>query len=165
MPYFKDSSNKLHFLDDVNDAAKYLSVDCIEITDTEALVIQTPVVTLADAKSAQIILLKTAYVDAIQQSVTYTSIGKVTQSYQTDITNSVSNLQASLAGCLLTATTPTGFYWVAADNAQVPFTYADLQGLSAVIFIQGANAFANLQNKKNAVNIAIDIATVQSIIF
>lgn len=61
MPYFKDSSNKLHFLDDVNDAAKYLSVDCIEITDAEALILQMPPApTVAELLLAYQELAKTA---------------------------------------------------------------------------------------------------------
>jgi len=44
MPYFKDTLNKLHFLDNASDAAKYLPIGCIAITDAEALILQTPVV-------------------------------------------------------------------------------------------------------------------------
>lgn len=36
MPHYKDQDNQLHFIDNPEDAEKYLPAGCVEITDTEA---------------------------------------------------------------------------------------------------------------------------------
>lgn len=36
MPNYKDQNNQLHFLDNTEDAEKYLPVGCVEIPDSEA---------------------------------------------------------------------------------------------------------------------------------
>ena len=74
--------------------------------------------------------------------------------------SNVSSMQLAFAAA---ASVPTGFYWVAADNTQVPFTYADIQGLAAAMGTQGFAAFSNLQTKKNQVRAAttnMDVLTV-----
>ena len=62
-----------------------------------------------------------------------------------------------------TQTVPSGFYWVSLDNTQVPFTYADMQGLAAAFGLQGASAFQHLQTQKNAVLAATTVSAVQAI--
>jgi hypothetical protein len=62
-----------------------------------------------------------------------------------------------------TQAVPPGFYWVAADNAKVPFTYADLQGLAQAVGAQGAAAFQRLQALKDQVRAATSVAAVEAI--
>jgi hypothetical protein len=72
-------------------------------------------------------------------------------------------LQATITGCTSLGKTPIGFYWIAEDNTQVPFTLADLNGLAAAIFTRGVVAFQILQDKKALVNAAVTIADVQAV--
>jgi hypothetical protein len=116
----------------------------------------------AQAQAAHIALLRTAYQQAIQQPVTYTSKGGVTKTYQAD-PGSVSNLQSMLLAFSATQTVPSGFYWVSADNTQVPFTYADMQGLAQALGTQGAAAFQHLQTQKAAILAATTVDAVQAI--
>ena len=117
----------------------------------------TPVLTLAQAQAVQVSTLTLAYQSAISQPVTYNNL-----EYQADL-QSVSNLQASIAGCLSTQVTPAGFYWVSANNTQVPFAYSDLTSLALIIFQQGAVAFQHLQSKKTLVTAATTVSAVQAI--
>lgn len=119
---------------------------------------------LAAAQQAQVRTLTQAYQAAAVAPVTYTAsaANSPIKQYQAD-EQSVYNLQASLAGCQASGETPTGFFWVAADNTQVPFTYADLQGLAAAIFAQASAAFGKLQTLKAQVNEATTVQSVQSV--
>ena len=122
----------------------------------------TPAQLLAQAQAAQIAALKQAYQNAIAQPVSYTSKGGVTKTYQAD-PQSIANLQAMLLAFQAAGATPSGFYWVAADNTQVPFTYADLQGLAAAIGAQGAAAFQHLQTLKAEVLAATTVSVLPSV--
>jgi hypothetical protein len=121
---------------------------------------------LALAQDAQIDILTTAYQNAVAKPVSYTSKGGTAKIYQADPA-SIAYLQNALLGCQATSpaapATPDGFYWVAADNTRVPFTYADLQGLAATVFAQGAEAFTHLQTLKGQVNAATTVSEVVAI--
>jgi hypothetical protein len=117
---------------------------------------------LAQAQTAQIATLYAAYQQAIQTPVSYTSKGGVTKLYQAD-PGSVSNLQGMLLAFGSTQAAPSGFYWVSADNTQVPFTYADMQGLALALGTQGAAAFQHLQTQKAAILAATTVDAVQAI--
>jgi len=123
-----------------------------------------PPPTLAQAQASQIGILFAAYMGAIQQSVSYTSIAGVAEIYQCN-TLAISNVQNSLLGYSGILTTPVGFYWVAADNVQVPFTYADLQGLASAMMAQGWAMFQKLQTLKAEVLAASTVSTVTSIVW
>ena len=101
----------------------------------------------ATAQAIQVSTLQVAYNAAVQANVSYTSKGNVTETYQAN-PQSVQNLQNTILGFQAAGVVPTGFYWVAADNTQVPFTYADLQGLAAVMVASGWANFQTLQTKK-----------------
>jgi hypothetical protein len=133
-------------------------------TNVEGVLTENTSVVLGLAQAAQIATLTAAYRQAIQQPVSYTSKGGVTKTYQAD-QGSIANLQAMLLAFGDTQTVPSGFYWVSADNTQVPFVYADMQGLAQVIGTQGATAFQHLQTQKTAVNAATTVAAVQSIVW
>ena len=94
--------------------------------------------------------------------VSYTSQGGVTKTYDAD-TASVSNVANMQLAFAAAGTVPAGFYWVSADNTQVPFTYADIQGLAAAMGAQGFAAFATLQSKKGLVLAATTNAAVAAI--
>jgi hypothetical protein len=119
---------------------------------------------LENAQTAQLAVVTASYNTAIQQPVRYTTKAAVTETFDAD-SQSINNLANMLAAYGGTQTTPTGFYWVAADNTQVPFVYADLLGLAAVLGNQGWSSFQNLQTKKNAIKAALTIAAVQAIVF
>lgn len=121
-----------------------------------------PTPALSDVQTSQIMVLFTAYSNAIAQPVSYTSVGAVTKLFQAD-SDSVSNLQKMLAAYSSTQTVPTGFYWVSEDNTQVPFTYADMQKLASTIGDQGWTSFKQLQTRKASVLAATTISAVQSI--
>jgi hypothetical protein len=106
-----------------------------------------PPPTLAQVQATQIATLTAAYNVAIQQPVPYKSQGGITKTYQATL-QSVANLTQMLLAFGASATVPFGFYWVSADNTQVPFTYADMQGLAVAFGTQGAMAFQILQTLK-----------------
>lgn len=118
--------------------------------------------TLAAAQAAQIAAMATAYGLAIAQPVNFTTAAGVTKSFQAD-PQSVSNLQSMLAACTPAGKTPTGFYWVSADNTQVPFALADMQGLASAIGAQGWAAFQQLQARKATINAATSVTAVQAV--
>lgn len=117
---------------------------------------------LTQAQSSQVDVLAQAYAAAIAQPVSYTTKAGVAKTYQAD-PGSVSNLQNTLLGLQAAQATPTGFYWVAADNTQVPFTYADLQALAAAMLAQGWAAFQKLQTLKAQVAAATTVTAVQAV--
>ena len=121
-----------------------------------------PAPTLSAAQAAQIAALAASYTTAIAQSVSFTSAGGITKTFQSD-PQSVNNLANMLAAFPTQGVLPAGFYWVAADNTQVPFTVADMQGLAKVIGAQGFAAFQHLQTQKAAVLAATTVAAVQAI--
>jgi len=121
-----------------------------------------PPQTLADAQVQQIAILLAAYAADCAQPVSFTTAGKVTKTFQAD-PGSVQVLQQTLAGLSAAQATPAGFYWVAADNTQVPFSFADLQGLAAAMLAQGWTAFQHLQTLKAEVNAATTIAAAQAV--
>ncbi len=121
-----------------------------------------PAMQLSNAQAAQNAMLFAAYQAAIAQPVSFTTAGGITKTFQADV-GSVANLQASILGYAKTGATPAGFYWVAADNTQVPFIYADLQGLGEAMMTQGWTEFQHLQTQKAAVLAASTVADVQAV--
>lgn len=119
-------------------------------------------VLLADAQVRKVATLSADYAAACAQPVSYTTKGGVTKTFQADA-GSVHILQQTLAGLSGAQTTPPDFWWLSADNTQVPFTYADLQGVAAAMLAQGWAAFQQLQSRKAAVNAATTVAAVQEV--
>ena len=119
---------------------------------------------LVATQAAQLTLLKSAWQTATLIPVSYPSLGGAVKTYQTDA-QSISNLTGANIACAQSGITPAGFFWVAADNTQVPFAYADLQGLAAAIFAQSAADFARYQIRKAAILAALTVAAVEVITF
>ena len=117
---------------------------------------------LATVQTAKLADLKDDYDEAIQQPVSYTTKAGIMQTFQGDDT-AVANLSKMLLAFQGAGATPPGFYWVASDNTQVPFTYADMQGLAQAIGVNALTAFGNLQAKKAAVLAASTSAAVVDI--
>ena len=157
MSIWQDSTGNLH--DDMGGGALTLSTSwstgMTKLTDAQVAAIRAP--SIVQVKSDKINSLQASYQQAIQQNVTYN-----THEYQSDI-QSQANLQSAIAGCMFSLATPNGFYWVAADNTQVPFTYNDLITLASIMFAQGAAAFQHFQTLKASVNAAVDIDTLGTI--
>jgi hypothetical protein len=135
-----------------------------DVNGSPIAVSQVSLMTLAQVQAMQIGVLAAAYTAAIAQPVSYTSKGGITKTYPTD-PQSIANLSQMMLAFSGTQIVPTGFYWVSADNTQVPFTFADLQGLAAVMGAQGFAAFSHLQAQKTAVLAATTAAQVQAVVW
>jgi hypothetical protein len=148
---------------------------CIPCTQTQAEAWQTlevvsgviqaiPAATLlATAQAQQNALNHASYLQAIQGPVSFTSAGGITAMYQAD-PQSIANLYASLATWQLKGAAPSGFYWKAADNSKVPFTYADLQGLAQAMGEPGEAAWVKWEGLKADVA-AASLSTVSSFVW
>ncbi|MFL9930867.1 DUF4376 domain-containing protein [Paraburkholderia sp. RL18-103-BIB-C] len=117
---------------------------------------------LASAQSAQSAAIDEAYAAAVQQSVTFKTAAGVTETFQADAASQTILMQAT-QGYQIAGATPTGFYWKAADNTQVAFTLADLQGLYTTILAQGWAAFQKRTTLKEQIAAATTLAAVQAI--
>ena len=120
-------------------------------------------IALATAQSQALAAVGTWYAAAIVRPVAFTSDDGVAQTYQADST-SQNNLLIATTGYGLAGSTPSGFYWVAQDNTQVPFTLADLKGLYAVMLAQGQSAFVQAQNLKAQIRAATTAAAVAAVV-
>jgi hypothetical protein len=117
---------------------------------------------LSTAQAAQTAAIMAAYQTAISEPVSFTTAGGATKTFQTD-PESQTILMAATQGYTLAGAVPSGFYWVSADNTQVPFTLADLSGLYAATLAQGWSAFQKKQTLKAQIAAATTVATVQGI--
>lgn len=117
---------------------------------------------LDQARGAKVGALVLAYQQAVAEPVTFTATDGVPRAYQADAA-SISNLQNAILGLDVVGVTPNGFYWIAADNTKVPFTYADLQGLAGAMLTRGWAAFQRLQDRKTSVAAATSAADVAAI--
>jgi hypothetical protein len=117
---------------------------------------------LAAAQTAKIAELYANYQVAAQLSVSYKTVAGVPQTFQAD-SASQNTLLIAATGYGFAGATPAGFYWVALDNTQVPFTLDDLKGLYGVMLAQGNVAFNKLQTLKASVRSASTSADVQAV--
>ena len=116
---------------------------------------------LASAQAAQCAAIDAAYYKAIQADVTFKSAGGFTATFQADSVSQAYVMQTT-QGYSIAGATPSGFYWVAADNTHVPFTLADLQGLYQAMLEQGWTAFQKRQTLKAQIN-AITTSTANAV--
>jgi len=108
---------------------------------------QPPALTLDEARSAQAALVNAAYESAVVRPISYTTKGGLTKTFQADGISQTTLMQAT-QGYSLSGAVPSGFYWVAIDNAQVPFTLADLSGLYQAMLDRGWATFQKKQSLK-----------------
>lgn len=121
-----------------------------------------PAMTLDEVKAGQVSLIAAAYAKAIQNNVSYTSVGGITAEYQAD-ESSQYEVQASINGCLKSQSVPDGFAWIAADNTPVPFAYQDLLGLAEAMYAPAYAAFVKMQTLKAQINVAETEEEIKSI--
>ncbi|VVE90392.1 hypothetical protein PBR20603_04376 [Pandoraea bronchicola] len=122
----------------------------------------SPAALLAQAQATKMSALHLDYLTASQIDVTYKSASGVATRYQAD-SESQARLLVATTGYGLSGATPTGFYWVARDNTQVPFTLDDLKGLYGVMLVQGNTEFNKLQTLKAKVRTAETVESVGAI--
>lgn len=167
MQYFTDSTGKIYAYDD--------SVNVTEKTDANGNPVAIPSgltpcsppnstaeELLASAITSQIVLISNAYISAIETDISYTSVGGVTTDFQADAA-AQQNLIRTLLAYTVTKQVPSGFYWVASNNTQVPFTFTDLQNLARDMTNRGWEAFTKLQELKSQITAATTITGVQAI--
>lgn len=165
MNYFLDTNNGIHALSDediLNGGKSLLPQGCVEITQTQAQAILNPPPTLAQAQAQQCDIIDAAYAEAIQENVTFTTEGGVSKAFQADLDSQTLVVQVT-QGYAIAGSTPSGFYWVSADNTQVPFTLADLQGLYKAMLTQGWAAFQKRQTLKAQINAATTVEAVKAV--
>jgi len=113
---------------------------------------------LKDAQATAVQKIEVAYRTAIQQDVTYN--GTVFQADK----NSQDLIKSAIIG-FGSNPVPAGFYWVAKDNSQPPFTKTDLDSLAGLMIAQGWIAFQKLQTAKKAIRNATTVAEVEAVTF
>ena len=121
-----------------------------------------PVVQLAAAKSTQSQLMQTAYQNAISAPVTYTTAAGTTANFAQDIT-SKNNLSDAILGSQKTQVWDLNI-WLDDTGATVtPFTYADLEGLSAAMEAYDTPKYTELLTLIAQINAATTVSAVQAI--
>ena len=117
---------------------------------------------LASAQSTQASAIDLAYSAAVAADISFTTAAGVTAMFQADA-DSQQTIIAATQGYGLAGSVPTGFFWKAADNSEIPFTLADLRGLYLAILAQGWDAFQKKSSLKTAISAAATVAAVQAI--
>jgi hypothetical protein len=74
MSYFKDSNNKVYWLDRIEDQAEFLTEDCVEITDEEAADLlltlhQKPIPESVTMRQARLALLQAGHLGSVQSAI------------------------------------------------------------------------------------------------
>ena len=146
------------------DPAIYPNQAKIDSDDVRYQAFVNPASTLTGARAAQKATIDAAYLDAIQQSVTFKTAAGVTQTFQAD-TGSQTILSQATQGYQIAGAVPADFFWKAADNSLVAFTLADLEGLYLAMLAQGWSAFQKRATLKAQIDAATTVAAVQAIIW
>jgi len=120
-----------------------------------------PFQTLRDAKNTGLLQ---SFTNAVNQPVSYTTQASVTETFAAD-PGTASDIRALFAGFNQAQATPSGFYWPAVDGTQVPFTYADILGLMAVISAQWWTWFQHLETLRAQVAAATTPAQLSAIVW
>ena len=123
--------------------------------------------TLTEAQTAQVALLRGGYANANAANISFTNAAGVTDTYQCDPA-SIDNLQNCLSGLRAAGAVPTSpipFYWRSATNQNNPFTYADLENLSAAIAARGFANYNQLQTLIAKVKAAKKVSAVQAVVW
>ena len=119
---------------------------------------------LARAKDIQLSVLHAAYRAAIQAPVSFTTAAGTTAQFSQDAT-SVSNLEKTIMAGAKSQTFALGLWLDVNGQPVTPFTYADLQGLSAAMEAAEFPAFTELLSKIAGVTAATTVDAVKSITF
>lgn len=108
---------------------------------------------LETVKSEKISSLYSSYLIASSEPITY-----LNNTFQADLSS-----QDLISKCLSAGAVPVGFYWLDANNGEVPMTFTQLQGLALAILTRGQTAFNHLQSLKTTIKSAVDSAAVKAI--
>jgi len=123
---------------------------------------------LAQAQSAQIALLQSAYQTAMNAPVTFTNAAGVTSTYPSGNTLLINGMRARdmLAEVIAAGSSAwTLGKWLDTNNVAQTFTFADLQGLAAAMEAAITLDWTDLVSKIAEVNAATTVAEVQAIKF
>ena len=109
------------------------------------------------AVTAKCGLIDQCYFDALYADIGYASSDGVAQTFQADQASLVVMMQTIIGsgGKLI-----DGFVWGAKDNSQVPFTFADLQGLANAIYVRGNGLYFHQQTKKAEIRACLSVEDV-----
>jgi len=124
--------------------------------------------TLAQAQSAQIALLQSAYQTAINTPVTFTNAAGVTSTYPSGNTLLINGMRArDMLSEVISAGSSawTLGKWLDTNNVAQTFTFADLQGLAAAMEAAITIDWTDLVSKIAEVNAATTVAEVQAVTF
>ena len=123
-----------------------------------------PATVLANAKAAKAVELQGAYQAAILAPVSFTTSAGATATFAQD-----ASAKANLSDALLGSETSQAWalnLWLDVNGAVVtPFTYADLQGLSAALEAYDTPKFSELLTLIGQVNAATTLAVVQAFVW
>lgn len=119
---------------------------------------------LAAAQSSKINEINASYRAAVCADISFTTAAGTAQTFQAD-PGSQTVLMQSVSGFNQSGKVPSGFYWVASDNTQVPFTLEDLNGLYQAMLNRGWGAFKNRHDKRTAVREATTVSDVNAIVW
>jgi hypothetical protein len=162
MSYFKDTQGSLHFLSDqdiANGGLRLLPEGYLPITDSDADAIRNPSVTLAQAQTAQITILKAACQSAIVAGFISSALGSA-HTYPSDTIS-----QANLSQTASSAS--GGDLWCAISDEWSFATHTQVQAQQALAdFITARNGF---QKKFSTLNTKIQeaakVSEVQTIVW
>jgi len=99
---------------------------------------------IVSASTAKLSELKTAYNTTNEADIAY-----MNTTFQAGKSS-----QDLIVSVLSAGSVPSNFYWLDSSNVQVAMTYANLQGLSAIIVARGQVNFTKLQNLKSQIKSA-----------
>lgn len=115
------------------------------------------------AQTAQLALMDSSYLSAMQQPVAYMGTtfqaDKASQSLMND---AITALQAIVA---TGGTVPANFAWYDINNSAVPMTLLQLQGLFATGSANVNSLFVHKMTQKAAIRAATTVSAVQAIVF
>jgi hypothetical protein len=154
MHYYKDQTNQVYALDSTADE-HFLPAGSVLITLAEADAIRNPPLTLDQAKAKQTADLYVPYSAAIQADIDY--LGTTF--------NADDSTQLLIVKVLSAGQVPAGFFWQDITNAQIPMTYAQVQGFAGTILVRAQAAFVRLQNLKAQIMAATTVAAVNLIVW
>jgi len=115
---------------------------------------------LSVIKNNQCALIDASYIAALSADIEFATAAGVTETYQADQQSLNTMMQTIIGsgGSLI-----NGFVWGASDNTQVPFTFADLQGLANAIYMRGNGFYFHRQTKKAAIRACLSVEDVNLI--
>ena len=156
----------------VTQAEFQLTIDVAGYTVNNGILVAPPAPTaaqlLATAQAAQVAILQADFQAAMALPVPFTNSAGVTSSYPNMDTVSfngktaMQNLEAVINSG---AAAWTFKYWLDVNGVAQVFTFADVQGLAAVMSAQDTPSELNLVSKIGQVQKATTVSAVQKIIF